>query len=270
MIKTTVRPIESWAYQLQNVQPAQIHKCEADVVVVEPYTPEQELWSSASVAMMQTTASGKRRRVLAYVSIGEAEDYRAYWKHVKDADFIGAENPEWKGNFKVKYWDQQWQATMFLVINDIMGRGYDGVYLDIIDAYEYYEKSFPDAEYEMADFVISISEKIKGPWSKAWVVPQNGEKLLVYREYRNAIDAIGKEDIYYGAEENGKKNSSFYTREVLSYLAALNGSGKPVLAVEYDLSSTEASSVIRSIKQDIEGGVPLVAGRELDKAPSGS
>lgn len=269
-VRSTVRPIESWAYQLQNVDPAVIHKCEADVVVIDPYDARQVLWSTHNVAQMQVTASGKRRRVLAYVSIGEAEDYRNYWPHVKDADYIDRENPEWKGNFKVKFWDADWQAVMFGVIADIMNRGYDGVYLDIIDAYEYYEKAFPDAEYEMADFVISISERIKGPWPKAWVVPQNGEGLLVYREYRNAIDAIGKEDIYYGAEENGKKNAFSYTRDVISYLEALRDSGKPVLAVEYDLNPTQASDVKKAIRLDIYRGVPLVAGRELDKAPSGS
>lgn len=270
MVKTSVRPISTWAYQLQNVDPNLIHRHDADIVVVEPYDEAQVLWPPHIVAKMQTTMSGKRRRVLAYISIGEAENYRKYWWSIKDADFIDAENPEWKGNFKVKFWDRAWQAIIFQMLSDIMSCGYDGVYLDIIDAYEHYEKAFPDAEYEMADFVISISERIKGPWPKAWIVPQNGEGLLVYREYRNAIDAIGKEDIYYGAEENGKKNAFSYTREVISYLDALKDTGKPVLAVEYDLTGQAASDVKKAIRMDIERGVPLVAGRELDKAPSGS
>jgi cysteinyl-tRNA synthetase len=57
---------------------------------------------------------------------------------------LGGENPDWKGNYKVKYWDPQWQAIIYG--NDrsyakmILDAGFDGVYLDLIDAFEYYEQ----------------------------------------------------------------------------------------------------------------------------------
>jgi len=44
---------------------------------------------------------------IAYVSIGEAENYRFYWKSEWDSvppDWLGEENPEWHGNYAVKYW----------------------------------------------------------------------------------------------------------------------------------------------------------------------
>ncbi|TAN37800.1 MAG: hypothetical protein EPN23_04615 [Verrucomicrobia bacterium] len=43
----------------------------------------------------------------AYLSIGEAGDYRGYWEKEWSAQpptWLGAENPDWKGNFKVRYW----------------------------------------------------------------------------------------------------------------------------------------------------------------------
>ncbi|MFD2433635.1 endo alpha-1,4 polygalactosaminidase [Mesonia maritima] len=84
--------------------------------------------------------------VIAYLSIGEAEDYRYYWKESWNRDFpdfIEAENPEWEGNFKVKYWEEEWQEIIYgneeAYLSKIMNAGFQGVYLDIIDAYEYFE-----------------------------------------------------------------------------------------------------------------------------------
>jgi len=53
------------------------------------------------------------------------------------------ENPDWPGNYKVKYWDIEWKSIIFgasdAFLNRILDSGFDGVYLDIIDAYEYFE-----------------------------------------------------------------------------------------------------------------------------------
>ena len=57
---------------------------------------------------------------------------------------MDAENPNWAGNFKVKYWNTEWQNIIYgndnSYLKKILNAGFDGVYLDIIDAFEYYEK----------------------------------------------------------------------------------------------------------------------------------
>ena len=56
---------------------------------------------------------------------------------------MAAENPDWPGNYKVKYWNEEWQGLIYKnqdsYLNKIMAAGFDGVYLDIIDAFEYFE-----------------------------------------------------------------------------------------------------------------------------------
>ena len=44
-----------------------------------------------------------------------------------------------KGNYKVKYWDPQWQEIILQEVQLIIAQGFDGVYLDIIDAFEFFE-----------------------------------------------------------------------------------------------------------------------------------
>ena len=58
-------------------------------------------------------------------------------------NFRFSENPAWRGNYKVRYWDAGWRAILFgspgSYLDQIISRGFDGVYLDIIDAFEYFE-----------------------------------------------------------------------------------------------------------------------------------
>ena len=80
------------------------------------------------------------------MSIGEAEDYRYYWQSswkIGSPDWIEKENPDWEGNYKVKYWEKGWQDIIYgnndSYLKKILDTGFDGVYLDIIDAFEYFE-----------------------------------------------------------------------------------------------------------------------------------
>ena len=91
--------------------------------------------------------NGSKRLVFAYLSIGEAEIYRYYWKKGWDKKkpiWISEENKKWPGNYKVKYWNKDWQNIIFgsqnSYVKKIIDAGFNGVYLDIIDAYEYFEQ----------------------------------------------------------------------------------------------------------------------------------
>jgi len=93
--------------------------------------------------------NGGERKLIAYVSIGEAENYRYYWKNewnVNKPFWIEAENPDWPGNYIVKYWEKQWQDIIYgnnqSYIKKVMDAGFDGVYLDIIDAYDFFEERY--------------------------------------------------------------------------------------------------------------------------------
>jgi len=78
--------------------------------------------------------------------LGEAEDYRYYWKDEwknNPPKWLEDENPDWEGNYKVKYWMKDWQNIIYgnsdSYLDKILSVGFDGVYLDIIDAFEYFE-----------------------------------------------------------------------------------------------------------------------------------
>ena len=87
--------------------------------------------------------------MISYMSIGEAEDYRSYWKEEWEKfktspTWLYQENKRWRGNYKVFYWMTSWKSIIYgnddSYLTSILNVGFDGVYLDIIDAYEYYEE----------------------------------------------------------------------------------------------------------------------------------
>ena len=57
--------------------------------------------------------------------------------------WLSRENPSWPGNYKVCYWCSEWQELICgagaSYLNRILNAGFDGVYLDIVDAFEEFE-----------------------------------------------------------------------------------------------------------------------------------
>jgi len=116
-----------------------------DVVIIDAFFSDAQL-TKDDVASLNVKANGGSRLVISYMSIGEAENYRYYWKSgwkTNNPSWLDKENPEWKGNYKVRYWEKSWQDMIFgnnaSYTHRLLGSGFDGAYLDIIDAYEYYE-----------------------------------------------------------------------------------------------------------------------------------
>ena len=107
---------------------------------------DDQEFTSADVEQLKQKANGGTRLVVSYMSIGEAEDYRYYWNDswkVGSPTWLKAENPEWEGNYKVEYWEAEWQSVIFgnenAYLDKIIDAGFDGVYLDIIEGFEYFE-----------------------------------------------------------------------------------------------------------------------------------
>lgn len=239
--------INTWAYQLADIDPKDIAALDVDLVVVDYAADgsDETAFKSRDVALMQSRPDGGRKLVVSYMSIGEAEDYRYYWnaawkKPKTRPAWLDDENPDWEGNYKVRYWDAEWQRVIMgapnAYLDRIIAAGFDGVYLDIIDAFEYWrdEKGErPDADKDMIAFVSALAAYARAKRPNFWIIPQNGEALLEDPAYRAVISAIGKEDVFYGQDGDGKANPKSVVAECLDCLAYARKDDIPVLVIEY-------------------------------------
>ncbi len=123
-----------------------LNKTAYDVLVVDLYYDDAPL-TRADVDTLKTKPQGGKRLVFAYMSVGEAADYRPYWKkewNQKRPSWICDPNPAWPGSYKVQYWAPQWKHLLYgndkAYLDTIMAADFDGVFLDVIDAWQYFVK----------------------------------------------------------------------------------------------------------------------------------
>lgn len=117
-----------------------------DIIIMDLFFVNQLAFTAQEIDSLKIKRNGSKRLVIAYMSIGEAEDYRYYWNndwYTNPPEWLAGENPDWPGNYVVKYWMPGWQQIIFgnpdAYLDKILDSGFDGVYLDIIDAFEYFE-----------------------------------------------------------------------------------------------------------------------------------
>ncbi len=81
-VRPKLEGIRSWGYQLQRIDPERVARSPYDLMVVDYSRSGKEVGrlTAADIQLMQKQPDGGRRIVLAYLSIGEAEDYRYYWR----------------------------------------------------------------------------------------------------------------------------------------------------------------------------------------------
>ena len=234
-----------WAYQLQEIsEPGAVDALVAshyDLLVLEPTRTD---WSSddkdfdtgGMVARLQASRASDgvhRKWILAYVDIGEAEDWRWYWAWSRDWDcrppppgdwpaYILACDPDgWAGNYPVAYWDPGWKEIMIhgqattgapdrnyhSALDEVIGDGFDGIYLDWVEGYEdeaviaAARAAGVDPAAEMVAFIREIHDYATARNPDFLVVQQNAAELLNGRpELLEVIDAIAQEAVWFDGD----------------------------------------------------------------------
>lgn len=248
--------IESFVYQLQHAKLKELASHNFDLAIID--------WEFCECDQnIFNTLQNQNKKIVTYLSIGEAEDYRDYWNKEWDQNpppFLEEENPDWKGNFKVKYWDSGWQNIILKKVEAIASNGYDGVYLDIIDAYYYFqEKGRKSARAEMIDFVIRISQKAKAIKPTFLVIPQNSPELTEDKSYLKAIDGIGIESTWFVGNTRRKQEE---LKWILPHMKKVEKSGRFVLTTEYTSKPDLQKEFVE--KARAHNFVPYIGNRALD------
>lgn len=269
-----LKDVRSFSYWLSGPDPALIAASGFDLAIVD-YSgdgTDKGAFPPGDVSLMQRKPDSGRRIVLSYLSIGEAEDYRGYWQpewSETPPPWLEEENPDWAGNFKVRYWHPDWQTLIFgrpeSYLDRIIDAGFDGVYLDIVDAYWHFqEKGRKTAAADMVDFVTALAIYARERKPGFLIVPQNAEDLLAIEDYLAIIDAQAKEDLLFGQQaepdDPNPEPSVLWSKKHLDLAVK---AGKPVLLIEYpDMRSSIDKVYARGAQA---GYIAYATVRELDR-----
>ncbi len=277
-----INKVESWGYQLASLSLKAAQASPYGLLVIDATTGSDtgKPFTRAEVEQLKRAPDGSRRLVVSYLSIGEAEDYRAdyFAKEYFDEeapDWLMKENPQWKGNRLIRFCMEGWQKT---ILGDENGRnlyredeasplyrllelGFDGVYLDRVDVYGEISKECPDGANKMVDFVARLADHARKANPTFLIILQNAEELLRHSKMIETIDAIAKESVFYGEDMSQNKNTPDQVRNVLENLHLAKKAGRAVFVVDYVNDRTRNADAVRRIRG--EGFIPYIGPRNL-------
>jgi cysteinyl-tRNA synthetase len=259
--------VQDFLYQLQRAHPDRIGETAFDLVVVS----FSATGSSPEVIPALKNSPGDPKIVLCYMSIGQAERYRWYYQPdwgKNPPEWMGEPDPVW-GDRWVKYWHPEWQSIIYgspeSYLDKIIEMGFDGVYLDRVDAYWYYQDQGREtAAREMVDFVLDFTEYARKKKIGFGVFPQNAEELgILFPEFMDAMTGMGVEDLYYGNPQEHQPSPADWTAEREAILDQWVAAGKLVLTIDY---SGHPEQIADAYARALEHGyVPYVTDRSLGR-----
>jgi cysteinyl-tRNA synthetase len=274
----TPTPVSStWIYQLQELDLQKISQADGRIAVIDPSLngdgDSTGFWKPQDIKELQD--SGKI--VLAYLAVGEAEDYRDYWQPEwsdTPPDYISSPNvaDQFPGNFAVKYWDEGWQDIILQRLDRIVEAGFDGVFLDKVDAFEDWANSdsapqnLPD---EMAAFVEKIKQRGEGSKPGFQIFLQNGWAIWDDPRLSKKVDGVAIEELTLGWEgEDGGATPTEVQVEMREALSGAKQRGWTLLVVDYPgPRSTDDDKQQAKAEAKRVGALQVLAPRDLDGKP---
>ncbi len=309
IINPQLRAVSDWAYWIQSPDLTALSAAAVDLVVIDYAADGTDATAFTAQQIADLKASGSGKLAICYLSIGEAEDYRYYWGlsdgnpgadwNTSPPAWLGPTNPGWAGNYKVRYWDSAWQQLVIAnpgghpVLGDqpsyldrIIDVGFDGVFLDIVDGFEYWGPADDggngqqaSAAADMAAFVAALAAHARSRSAGFIVCQQNGDALLsddlsmpLSAQQRNtllsAVDWISVEDVLYqgGLDANNALDPDEYR---IALIDAYRSAGEFVSIIDY-FDATQpgySAAAVSDFRQRslARGWLPYAGPRNLDR-----
>lgn len=237
--KETVLPdVKSWAYNIKNPRLDMIKNTNFDLVVMDMEIKKVPI-SREKVESLKIKKNGSKRTIVAYMSLGYAEDYRSYWDKAwatKKPAWLGEPNRVWKGNYLVNDVNSnEWMAIAKGLVDKAVETGYDGIMIDGVVSYKAF-KNAGEQKTNMIKFVDEISKYAKSKNANFLVLTQDADDLLDEAKFVDSIDGMIKQGLIYSPLSNGvsgKKNNPVEVKKDIDALKKFKDSKKLVLVVEY-------------------------------------
>lgn len=290
-----LKDVRFWAYQIQKQDWDDnldlLANSHYDLLVIDQTRSligDETYDSKSDIEYLKNSENsvGGKKFVVCYIDVGEAESYRYYWQDgwtVGDPEWIAGPDPDgWDENYPVKFWRDEWKTIMKDYLGRIMDDGYDGIYLDWLEVYDFdpVEQAAADEGLdvieELTDFIAELRAYADSRNPDFWFIAQNASELCDYPEYVALFDAISQEQIWYdggGDPDSGEQPGDvpldpYDSDEYVTNLKKWLGAGKVVFNCEY---ARETANVERSYRLGKENGfktyVTLRLLDELTKTP---
>lgn len=141
---------DTTAFGLEEEFALKLHDTNYDMVIVDVFHGRKP-FSKRAIETLKYKKLGAKRLVLARMDVGTAATYRFYWKPGWQSGaprWITAPYPTDPDRYFVEYWRPEWHKIMYgdptSFTFGLLAQGYDGVVIETVEAYRYFESDGQD------------------------------------------------------------------------------------------------------------------------------
>lgn len=240
--------VTEWGAQLQRVEPRELAVLNPLDLLVTDYSKDGAIeLTGREVADLGAKPGQRRRIVLSYLSIGEAEDYRYYWqadwKKNRPTWLLTRNEDGWSGNYNVQYWSPEWQKILLgddtSYLARIQRQGFDGVYLDLAKGVEFAARhGRTEAKADMIALIEGVARVARKTNPQFIILVQNGDALLGVDDarYLRSIDGVVREGLVFRegeADELSVLRGAEAIHVEMNQLGLVVQAGRTVFVMEY-------------------------------------
>jgi uncharacterized protein (TIGR01370 family) len=213
------------------------------------------------------------KTILGYISLGEVEGHRFFYKRIRQKGILMQENPFWKGSYYVDVRDQRWGKFIIEeVIPYILKKGFDGLFFDTLDNQIELERANPEKYAGMVEASINLIKAIRKHFPDIKIMLNRAYQIAP--EVANDIDMILGESVFADYDfENKTYNlveEDLYRKQV-DMLQAVRGINESLKIYTLDYWNPDDKEGIQKIynEQRANGFIPLVSTIDLHQIIEG-
>ena len=209
------------------------------------------------------------RLCLAYLSLGEVDHFRAYWKDVQDKSWVLHKNPDWPEGRLVDPRSAEWRE---LIVKReavrLKAMGYDGFLLDTLDTADTLMAKNRLKYAGAGEAMVRIVAELREAFPDAVIVANGGLSLMP--KLAPLVDGMMYEGCRSTYDFSSKKYRDLTSKEIAwldPRLAAIRKQGLPVFALDYvdPANAAHAGEIADTLRK--AGYLPFVSVLHLNTYP---
>lgn len=208
------------------------------------------------------------KTLLGYLSLGEVEKIRPYFRAIKAQNLLLDENKNWPGSYLVDVRNKYWaKRVVEELIPQLLHKGFHGVFIDTLDNPIELERRDPEKFKGMRDASITLVKAIRYHYPQIPIMVNRAFEILP--ELGEYITMVLGESLYSSydfATKKYQKVSENDYRDLVSRLQNFKKSFPKVRVMSLDYWNPEESDEIKKIYniQRANGFEPFVSVVKLD------
>jgi len=211
----------------------------------------------------------QKKTVIGYISLGEVENYRDYYKAVEAEGILYEKNPNWPDSRYIDVRDQRWTKRVIEeLIPRLLHKGFQGIFIDTLDNPAELERRDPAKFKGMTDAGANLVKAIRRHYPRIYIMLNRSYEILPAVD--GHIDAVLGESVMTEIDFEKKAYrlaARAVYRQQVEWLQAAKSRQPKLKIYTLDYWPPEDAAGIARIyaEQRKNGFIPYVSVKDLDR-----